>query len=137
MRSLLFALPLLFCLVGCGDPLVPVSGKVTLDDKPLANASVVFEPISTSGKAGVSSHGKTDTNGEFSLSSATSDTKGAVVGKHRIRITAFDKDAPASNADSSKVPKQLVPEKYNSKSEEFFEVPAGGTKDANFNLKSK
>src|SRR5258708_29057010 len=88
MRLRLLPLGLLFCSVGCGENLAPVSGKVTLDDKPLPNAMVIFHPDSNGPNPGPGSHGKTDDKGEFMLSLMTRGVKGAVPGKHKVSITA-------------------------------------------------
>jgi hypothetical protein len=123
---------------GCGNSkVVPVSGKVTLEGKPLANAAVVFQPIRTEDNAypGEGSIAKTDENGEFTLElQLTKGTKGAYVGKHRVEITcsvggaAIDpnSDKPVAAKDR---PVKIVDEKQE------FEVPKGGTKEANFEVK--
>ena len=44
---------------GCGSPgLQPVSGRITLDGDPVANAEVVFAPMQTEGKANAGPHSK-------------------------------------------------------------------------------
>src|SRR5260370_30794469 len=76
-------------LVGCGSGhYVPVSGVVTLNGKPYRNAVVMFQPIATEGDSnpGRGSTGSTDENGQFTLKTYEGQ-KGAVFGKHRIRIT--------------------------------------------------
>ena len=45
----------------------PVSGRVTLDDQPLANAVVLFEPITGNTNPGMGSVGRTDSDGRFVL----------------------------------------------------------------------
>ena len=137
MRSRLLCLGLFFCLVGCGENVVNVSGKVTLDDKPLANATVMFHPLSDQKNPGPGSTGKTDEKGEYTLSLNTKDLKGALPGKHKVSIVAAKGEAPKDNTDSKKVQEQLVPEKYNTKTELTFEVPATGTTSADFKLTSK
>jgi hypothetical protein len=63
---------------------------------------------------------------------------GAFVGQHRVEITARSEPIP-DNVDLARrpTPKVFVPAKYSRNSELTFEVPAGGTKDANFELKSQ
>lgn len=131
---------------GCGGPrFAPVSGKVTLDDKPLVGAMVSFYPLvdNPTPETAPTSTGKTDANGQFTLEASRSATQpGAMVGRHRVSVTlltADEGDAPA------KVIKrggpafyEKVPLKYQGeKSELTFEVPSGGTTEANFPLKSK
>jgi hypothetical protein len=137
MRLRLFTFGLLFCSVGGGDNLVSVSGKVTLDDKPLPNAMVIFHPVANGPNPGPGSHGKTDDKGEYTLSLMTRDVKGAVPGKHKVNITAYEGDDKVpSSAPNMVFRKPLVPDKYNGKTELTFDVPARGTKSANFNLKT-
>ena len=65
------------------------------------------------------------------------DTKGAIVGKHKVTITAYEGggDVPSS-APSSVFRKSIVPPEYNEQSKLSFEVPSGGSISANFELKS-
>ncbi len=64
-------LMLVAVISGCsGDAMhVPVSGIVTLDGKPLADAKIVFEPIAIAEKdiaAGSPSYGRADESGRYS-----------------------------------------------------------------------
>jgi hypothetical protein len=138
MRLRLFALSLVFCATGCGDNLVSVSGKVTLDDKPLRNATVIFHPDSDKPNPGPGSHGKTNDKGEYSLSLMTRDVKGAVPGKHKVSITAYEGDDKVPSSGSDMVfRKPLLPDKYNGKTILTFDVPAGGTATADFPLTTR
>jgi hypothetical protein len=129
-------------LVGCSSSvkIAPVSGRVTLDGKPLAGVHVSFQPIAKAGDVnpGGGSYAVTDADGKFTLLLVEGEQPGAVIGKHRVEITARSEPIPA-NVDLAKrpAPKVFVPEKYGRKSELTFEVPAGGTKEANFELKSQ
>src|SRR5215470_13236777 len=87
-------LPLLAALavgaVGCGnDQVAPVSGRVTLDGQPLANAAVTFQPVRTEGKGnpGPGSGGFTDADGRYTLKVTGTEARGAVVGKHKVTIS--------------------------------------------------
>jgi hypothetical protein len=132
---------LLGCLVvlglGCGGgrKFVPVSGRVTLNGQPLANATVSFQPVAPEGalEAGPGSTGKTNEKGEFSLQVLTGQA-GAVVGKHRVQISALD-----AQVESDKRPPRggwpLANRLAKAKGiPEAFEVPPGGTDAANFAL---
>jgi hypothetical protein len=126
------------CL-GCasGSSSVPVSGVVTLDGKPLSNALVAFQPISESGGTpGVGSYGVTDATGAYSLRRSDNDQPGAVVGSHRVVI-----DLKTESADDrdpkSRPPAKTLPARYNRQSELQFKVESGGSKAANFELKSQ
>src|SRR5262245_45808699 len=72
------------CAGGCrrGPELAPVSGRVTLDGKPLDLAEVSFLP-----EAGRASHGVADSSGHYELR-YTRDQMGALVGQHTVRITS-------------------------------------------------
>jgi hypothetical protein len=87
--------PLLVLLAGCGtaDPmLVPVSGRLTLGDKPLGNVQVDFHPDPDAGGAGPSSSAVTDADGKFTLvCQAQGGKPGAVVGNHRVVLTDLDR----------------------------------------------
>jgi len=144
MRSRLLIGCALLLAFGCKDPkarFAPVSGKVTLDGKPLANAIVSFQPMAKAGEveAGVGSSGKTDANGEFTLMAANGQ-KGAVVGKHRVIITLMEEQVGTGDERPPRggwPQKDKVPNRYNSESKETFDVPAGGTTSANFLLTSE
>lgn len=131
-------LVVLVLLAGCGPKAVPVSGKVTLDNKPLVNASVIFMPESNEKNPGPGSTGKTDANGEFSLRLNTGEANGAIVGKHKVSITGYEGDdgtVPSSGPDMI-FRKRIVPPEYNAETKLTFEVPPGGSTSANFDLKS-
>ncbi len=92
MRFSIFLAGLTLLCTGCGDNVAPVSGRVTLDQKPLANATVIFSPLSDQFNPGPGSRGKTDANGEFTLQLMNKDVKGAMIGKHKVSITAYEGD---------------------------------------------
>lgn len=126
--------------MGCGGSkaFVPVSGTVTLNRKALPHATVLFQPFGEPGSivAGEGSTGRTNEKGEFTLTSSTG-KRGALVGKHAVSITALDpqvgdRDTRPPRGGWPKADK--VPSRYNAKSELTFEVPAGGTDRADFDL---
>jgi hypothetical protein len=127
--------------LGCGSrQFAPVSGKVTLNGKPLANALVVFNPIPKEGtsEAGPGSIGTTDANGEFTLR-VSPDQAGALVGKHRVGITAVIPSGGESDARRPRRGGSLMkplPSRYNDQSTLTMDVPPGGTDQANFDLES-
>ena len=124
----------LFCLsaVGCGNSydLVPVSGKITVDGEPLANASVIFQPTEAE-PGSPSSVAVTDAQGQYTLKTATANPQdGAVPGPHRVTLSAVTK-APQSGeapAEEATLPKKAAEANLT------FDVPAGGTSEANFEL---
>lgn len=120
-------------VAGCGTGVAPVSGKVMLDGKPLANAVVIFSPDREAGASGPGSQGKTDANGNFSLRLMTKDQAGAVVGKHKVTISLMEGEDSESSA-KPKTRTELLAPMYNSHSKLTFDVPSGGTTAANFEL---
>jgi hypothetical protein len=75
---------------GCGQArLAPVTGKVTLDDAPLANVHVTIQPQAAGGQdAGSGSYAVTAADGTYTLRTIEGDRPGAVIGKHRVEIDA-------------------------------------------------
>jgi hypothetical protein len=127
--------------LGCGsNKYAPVSGKVTLNGKPLPKAHVMFSPVGKPGsiEAGEGSAGTTNEKGEFTLKSSTG-KNGALVGDHQVSISALeaqvgDRDTRPPRGGPPMTDK--VPSRYNSKSELTFSVPSGGSNKADFDLKS-
>jgi hypothetical protein len=120
-------------VVGCTPKVktVPVSGRITLDQKPLVGATVTFSPVDAPDKAPLEGGGKTDDQGTFSLKLTTDNTKvGVPPGNYKVRIALFDREAGPRGV-------QRVPEKYNSQTVLTFTVPAEGTTSANFDLNSQ
>ena len=80
--------PLVF-LSGCGPPadpsLVPVSGTVTADGQPLANATVTFIPMD--GTPGFGGTGKTDAAGQYTLAGSRDNAPGIPPGDYRVAIS--------------------------------------------------
>jgi hypothetical protein len=148
MKRLMIPLCLLIsALAGCGDGAryVSVSGKVTMNQQPLANATVTFQPIASEGMdaKAFGSFALTDAEGNFTLEvSSPTPMKGAAVGKHIVRIgtkpsTINNTDSDAVNPGGKGAPKLAIdpiPTRYNSESQLKFDVPAGGTTAANFDL---
>ena len=141
---IVFALSATALLIGCsGSKFVPVSGVVKLDGKPYGKAAVSFQPIGTQDNPnpGRGSSAYTDENGRFVLISDEND--GAVVGKHRIRITTRGREMETSpeggSPDGAPVsrPVEPIPAEWHSESEKEFEVPPGGTDQANFDIVGK
>jgi hypothetical protein len=128
-------------VVGCGGgpDLATVSGKVTYDGKPLENATVGFYPLGA--HSDILSSGRTNANGEYSLTVVGSGKSGAVVGDHRVSISVEPEQAGTSDLPADKQAKTRptrIPSKYQgSESQLKCTVPSGGKKDADFELKSK
>jgi hypothetical protein len=125
--------------VGCGagTKVAPVSGVVTLDGKPLANAHVAFQPRATGGtmNAGTGSYAVTDADGAYKLLMADTGKPGAVVGRHRVEINI--RGETDDRDPRLRPPPKVLPAKYNRETELEFDVQPGGTGTATFNLSSK
>src|SRR5262245_27055589 len=144
-RLPLLALPLL--VTGCNTgpyQVAQVSGQVTLNGKPLPNVAVMFQPVALQGNInpGPGSYGITDKDGRYTLVLIGKETKGAVVGKHQVRITDHDDTKQDPSDDAPKRRKQAggakVPTKYNQiKAILEYTVPKKGAKDADFALTTR
>jgi hypothetical protein len=127
------SLAVLACL-GCGSDgpdIATVEGTVTLDGKPLQNASVVFVP-----ENGRPAGATTDESGHYELN-FSGGRKGAIPGKNRIRISTL-RDASESE-DGTPIPAvaETIPMKYNAKTTLEFTVEPSKHNEANFELESK
>lgn len=127
--------------VGCGGGrdqvvLAPVTGRVTVDDKPLTAGTVYFIPDGSKQTKGPLSLGRIDGDGRFEITSAE-ERKGAVVGFHKIRIevpTAANLEGPvAASSSAEDLSKYNDPET----SGLTFEVKPGVSNQADFPLSSK
>ena len=146
MRQQLLLLFLLLPIFGCGGEsykVAPVSGRVTLDGKPLAKGHITFVPLGTKENQapGPTAWSFTDADGRYKLV-ITPATPGAVVGKCRIFITGLDQpmlveDDRDVGGRRPRLVRDPVLEKYNKRTELVYDVPAGGTDQANFDLKSR
>lgn len=98
MRCALMLLWALVLLPGCGQglPVVPASGVVLLDGAPLANVTVMTQPVATdSPNPGPGSFGRTDAEGRFDLELVKPEVRGAIIGEHRVMIMQVGDSKPA------------------------------------------
>lgn len=144
---LLLLLPL---LAGCSRQeyeVVPVSGRVTVDGKPVPDVGIVFVPLAKGRdkpNIGPGSLGRTDTDGRFTLQTVDGD-KGAVPTEHVVRMALApnqgDLDSPeglapeGSNVPRS-APRQSALPRQAQDGSLRFEVPPQGTDQANFDFVS-
>ena len=122
---------LLSCLSGCGSKFSvgKVEGTITLDGKPLPDASVAFTPIGAGAEAPASS-GLTDSSGKYRLSLVVDETNGALIGKHQVVVSkGFQSSSDVATPEERA--KAAVPNHDFS-----FEVKSGSNK-ADFNLETK
>jgi hypothetical protein len=121
--------------VGCtGQGLVPLEGSVTLDGKPLANATVIVSPVRATDPGPFT--GKTDTEGRFALGPADKERGGAVPGEYMLMIATVLTDPNADEMTPPPKQKEIVPAQWRNGTERFT-VPEDGTKEANFAMTSR
>ena len=119
---------------GCGgSQYAPVSGRVTLDGEPVADAVVMFLPIAPEGQVeapGPGSMAVTNERGEFTLKVPSVGVAGAVVGEHRVAVTPNTPDGPVRRV-------KPIPPRYNLNSPLRFTVSKAGSGEAIFELSSR
>jgi|LSQX01.1.fsa_nt_gb hypothetical protein len=119
------------CLLaaGCGSegvPLNTVSGEVTKDGQPVANAMLMFMPQ----EKGAASAGQTDASGRFELKFSDG-RPGALPGKHRVVITlAGPEAAPPTGGQQPPLPVADGPTEFVREAE----VKADGPTQLSFDL---
>jgi hypothetical protein len=128
-------------LAGCSADPYPgrfgISGKVTLEERPLKTAIVTFEPLEGQDTAG----NATITNGVFSIPRQN----GLKVGKYRVQITAGDgktavnpvnpDEPPGPGGGTNIVSRDLVPPSWNRKSKQEVTVTTEGPNSFQFDIK--
>ncbi len=135
LRPVAFAVPAFLILLGCAEKpkeqsRAQVSGTVTLDKLPLQSGKILFDPG--------------DGTPPATLDILDGKYEGLVpVGKNNVRLNSFIKvnlkekmkmDGPGYDAPSEE---NVLPPRYNSKSEINREVVAGGPNVFNFDLEKK
>lgn len=115
---------LLACFAGCGKSgpqVAPVTGRITLDGKPLENADIVFQPDGSKPP----SAGRSDAKGHYELAYKRG-VMGGSVGSNTVRITI----SPDVVADPP-----TIPTRYNTESQLTKEVKSGPN-EIDFDLKT-
>ncbi len=141
------ALVIALLAVGCGGgdsglgKILAVSGKVTLDDRPLTAEStmVLFKPDAAKGNTSpFEPAGTVDPRGSYTL--VTKGRKGAPPGWYRVVVTATEpgNDKPKGPRHRRPVPRSLLPSKYGQASTtdlviEVVENPRPGAYDLKLN----
>jgi hypothetical protein len=140
-RLLLLAALVALCL-GCGSefPTANVSGQIKVNGKPVEKVSIMFQPVAAEGKvnAGIGSYGITDADGRYTLKLIGKETRGAVIGKHKVRFENYTE--PGDTSDDRSRPKRTqptvrIPQRYYDKPMDY-EVHSGGSDKADFDLTS-
>jgi hypothetical protein len=124
---------------GTGDdtPREPVAGSVTLDGQPVAVGTIRFFPTQQDSSGFAVEGGASIRNGRFSIARF----EGLVPATYRVSIYSSGTASERSKTDipgrAPKVSKELIPFKYNAKSELKADFPKGGLTDLKFDLHSK
>jgi hypothetical protein len=151
MKRVVAAMAALAALTAAGcskgsRTIVPVSGVVKLNGKPYKNAVVSFQPLGDKDNPnpGRGSSGVTDENGRYTLI-YDGEKPGAITGKHRVMIATQLSALKSANwtgpgedpgpVDPRQVP-DPIPSNWNERSKQEFEVPAGGTDSADFDIQT-
>ncbi|MEX0794022.1 MAG: carboxypeptidase-like regulatory domain-containing protein [Pirellulaceae bacterium] len=120
--------------LGCGqveyDGLRTVQGTVTLDGQPYPNALITFSPKS----GGRPSKGLTDAEGRYELNYIRT-TKGAETGEHSVKIMTMPPIHEGPGMPSMKMPKEVLPARYNQRST-LESVVEEGPNEIDFELDS-
>jgi hypothetical protein len=158
------AILILMGAAGCGRtddlPRQPVWGQVSFDGKPLDQAWIEFRP---EGEGGITAAGAQILGGSYSIPLAD----GLIPGKYRVAINKAEaptESEPEPKPNDARLPKgkikatrlrpvainpfrfadnpfrfakQLIPDRYNTKSDIIQEVKADQTNEFNFELTSK
>jgi hypothetical protein len=140
VSCLILAMLLNVC-AGCGNsnqtPHYPVSGIVTLDEKPLVNAAVMFFPRgATKGNACL---GYTDETGKYTLAPERDGGSGCPEGEFAVMVSKLKDPPPGTPAGAAETDAdQMLSPLYWDTARTILkaQVPKGGT-TVDFPLKSK
>lgn len=121
------------CRSGEGPQLGTVTGVVTLDGKPLADAIISFTPD----EAGRPSSGVTNREGRYQLEYSASQ-RGALVGSHRVHISTDQggDNEGRKNQSSASSSREKVPDRYRG-TESLTAVVKAGRNKIDFTLISE
>jgi len=126
-------------IAGCGGatdelPRQAVSGKVTLDGKPLDSARITFLPT---GAGEVTPSGGEIHGGAYSIRREDGPTPGSYLVRITTINTTSKTDPNAMPGDPPPVPKETIPPQYNVKSTLKASVTKEGPNTHDFELKTK
>jgi len=117
-----FGCGLAIAFAGCGrddgPKLASVTGKITIDGKPVAGAGIQLISQEPNGSV---SYGRTDESGEYEMAFGQN-RMGAFPGRNKVILNSDSRvSVGGENYDGAEV----FPPKYNTRSEEFVDVKDG------------
>jgi hypothetical protein len=121
---------------------LPISGTVQWEGAALKQGDIRFEPFDSKPGDKRTASGASIRDGKYSLSS----TEGLPPGKYSVSITASEATTASTSTDPVEamsqvgrqpVPKQLIPERYNRRTELVVEVTPNGPNTFPFELTDK
>ncbi|MDG1897315.1 MAG: carboxypeptidase-like regulatory domain-containing protein [Fuerstiella sp.] len=133
-RCFVYNACMLLAVAGCGaggPDIATVTGKVTMDGQPLANAAVVFVP-----ENGRPAGARTNAQGEYELTYSEG-REGALPGKNMVRISTLSDPSIGDDGQLTKGSPETVPMQYNAQTTLSFSVEAGAANVADFDITSE
>lgn len=136
-------LALILMVAGCGKPkeslpeLIPVTGTITWDGKPLVGAMVALIPLE--GTPGAGANGSTDAEGKYVLRANTRNEPGTPAGKYKVVLsTPLMMEGFEQDPNAPPFTKVVLPPRYGDREKTTLkaDVAAGG-RPIDFDLKSK
>ena len=131
----------LVAAIGCGPgyKIVSVSGTITMDGKPLADAMILTQPIGTEDNVtpGPGSFARTDSEGRFVLEFQHEDVVGAVPGECTVKIKEVgEKKASSDDTVDAAVLRSKVPLDYQ-EGKITYTIPEEGTDAMDFDIQTR
>jgi hypothetical protein len=99
---------------GCGSSgprMYKISGKVTLNNQPVANASIHFEPEGEGDNRGLPADGQTGSDGTYAYVSTKTTGDGIAAGKYKVtisKVSSGGSEAVVQQAPDMKDPQALT-----------------------------
>lgn len=124
LRPIYLLVTMLLCLLGCGEPTVPVSGEVTYDGKIVETGQISFIPVDQVAAPDAA----VIENGRYSLKVSP--------GEKRVEIRASRPLPPArqNNPEMGLLYEDFIPKIYNDESTLTASVQQQGAQEFNFPL---
>jgi len=122
-------------LAGCGPggpSLIPVEGKITADNEPLAKGSLAFHPDAAKGNASKKTGAADIKDGSYKL--YTDGRPGAPAGWYKVTVVSAGE--PDNTKPEAPVKSLVAPRYADSKlTDQYIEVKAGGSYDLKVSAK--